>query len=129
MLGSASLRPRSGRGQGGDKPEFGALRHRATGRYRTTIHRSPDRPNPHPEPRHRNTELDTVLEPRLEAPKHEPAGLARTAFDPGYASNGKFYLDFVVPGGKWGNGTTHVSQYQVSAGNRNVADPASERCC
>jgi glucose/arabinose dehydrogenase len=54
-------------------------------------------------------------------------GLLGMAFDPAYASNGKFYLDFVVPGGKWGNGTTHISQYQVSATNRNVADPASEK--
>lgn len=52
-------------------------------------------------------------------------GLLGLAFDPLYASNGKFYLNFVVPGGTWGNGTTHVSQFQVSSGNPDLADSAS----
>ncbi len=52
-------------------------------------------------------------------------GLLGLAFDPAYASNGKFYLYFVVPGGIYSNGTTHVSQFQVSSGNPNVADSAS----
>ena len=39
-------------------------------------------------------------------------GLLGLAFDPLYASNGKFYLNFTVPGGAFGNGTTHVSQFQ-----------------
>ena len=38
-------------------------------------------------------------------------GLLGLAFDPGYATNGRFYLNFVVPGGQWGNGITHVSQF------------------
>lgn len=41
-------------------------------------------------------------------------GLLGMAFDPNYATNQKFYLDFTVPGGAFGNGTTHVSQFQVS---------------
>ena len=49
------------------------------------------------------------------------------AFDPSYATNGKFYLNFVVPGGTWSNGVTHVSQFQVSASNPDVADAASEK--
>ena len=48
------------------------------------------------------------------------------AFDPSYAANGKFYLNFTVPGGAFGNGVTHVSQFTVSA-NPNIADPTSER--
>jgi glucose/arabinose dehydrogenase len=40
-------------------------------------------------------------------------GLLGMAFDPNYASNGKFYLDFTVPGGAFGNGVTHVSQFQL----------------
>jgi hypothetical protein len=28
------------------------------------------------------------------------------AFDPNYATNGKFYLNFTVPGGTWGHGVT-----------------------
>src|ERR1700730_873150 len=52
-------------------------------------------------------------------------GLLGLAFDPSYATNGKFYLNFVVPGGSFGHGTTHVSQFQVSAGNADVADPTS----
>jgi hypothetical protein len=53
-------------------------------------------------------------------------GLLGLAFDPLYASNGKFYLDFVVPGGFWGNGTTHISQFQVSA-NADIADTSNEK--
>jgi glucose/arabinose dehydrogenase len=53
-------------------------------------------------------------------------GLLGLAFDPLYASNGKFYLDFVVPGGFWGNGTTHISQFQVSA-NADIADLSNEK--
>ncbi len=40
-------------------------------------------------------------------------GLLGMAFDPNFATNQKFYLDFTVPGGVFGNGTTHVSQFQV----------------
>ena len=38
-------------------------------------------------------------------------GLLGLAFDPGYAANGRLYLNYVVPGGQWGNGITHVSQF------------------
>src|SRR5205807_9307227 len=40
-------------------------------------------------------------------------GLLGMAFDPNYATNGRFYLDFTVPGGPFNNGITHVSQFQV----------------
>ena len=53
-------------------------------------------------------------------------GLLGMAFDPNYATNGKFYLDFVVPGGAFGNGVTHISQFSVTS-NPNVADPNSEK--
>jgi glucose/arabinose dehydrogenase len=53
-------------------------------------------------------------------------GLLGMAFDPNYATNGKFYLNFTVPGGAFSNGVTHVSQFTVSA-NPNIADPNSER--
>ncbi len=53
-------------------------------------------------------------------------GLLGMAFDPDYSSNGKFYLNFVVPGGAFGLGTTHVSQFQVSA-NPDVADTTVEK--
>jgi glucose/arabinose dehydrogenase len=53
-------------------------------------------------------------------------GLLGMAFDPNYATNGKFYLNFVVPGGAFGNGVTHISQFSVTA-NPNIADPNSER--
>src|SRR6476469_6656382 len=49
-------------------------------------------------------------------------GLLGMAFDPNYATNGKFYLNFTVPGGAWGHGVTHVSQFQVSAGNPDIAN-------
>src|SRR5438270_8691080 len=54
-------------------------------------------------------------------------GLLGLAFDPDYATNGKFYLNFTVPGGTFGNGTTHISQFQVSAGNADVADTSNEK--
>jgi len=54
-------------------------------------------------------------------------GLLGLAFDPDYATNGKFYLNFVVPGGSWGNGTTHISQFQVSSGNPDIADTSNEK--
>jgi glucose/arabinose dehydrogenase len=54
-------------------------------------------------------------------------GLLGLAFDPNYATNGKFYLNFVVPGGFWGNGTTHISQFQVSSGNPDIADTSNEK--
>src|SRR4030095_7148400 len=53
-------------------------------------------------------------------------GLLGMAFDPSYAANGKFYLNFTVPGGAFGNGVTRVSQFTVSA-NPNIADASSER--
>ncbi len=53
-------------------------------------------------------------------------GLLGMAFDPNYATNGKFYLNFVVPGGAFGNGVTHISQFSVTS-NPNVADPNSEK--
>ena len=54
-------------------------------------------------------------------------GLLGMAFDPDYGANGKFYLNFTVPGGQWSHGTTHVSQFQATAANPDEADPASER--
>ncbi len=54
-------------------------------------------------------------------------GLLGLAFDPLYSTNGKFYINFVVPGGSFGNGTTHISQFQVSAGNPDIADLSNEK--
>jgi glucose/arabinose dehydrogenase len=40
-------------------------------------------------------------------------GLLGMAFDPNYASNRRFYLNFTVPGGSFGNGVTHISQFRI----------------
>jgi glucose/arabinose dehydrogenase len=48
-------------------------------------------------------------------------GLLGLAFDPDYATNGKFYVDCVTPGGAFGMGMTQIRQYQVSA-NPDIAD-------
>ena len=48
------------------------------------------------------------------------------AFDPSYASNGKFYLNFTVPGGAFGSGVTHVSQFKVSP-DPDIADTSDEK--
>jgi glucose/arabinose dehydrogenase len=52
-------------------------------------------------------------------------GLLGMAFDPNYATNGRFYLNYTAPGGAFGAGVTHVAQLTVSA-NPNIADPGSE---
>ena len=54
-------------------------------------------------------------------------GLLGLAFDPGYATNGKFYVDYVAPGGAYGHGVSRISQFRVSPTNREVADGASEK--
>ncbi len=51
-------------------------------------------------------------------------GLLGMAFDPDYANNGFFYVNYVANVGA--NGTTRISRFSVSSGNPNVADPASE---
>ena len=53
-------------------------------------------------------------------------GLLGLAFDPNYATNGKFYVNYTAPGGSFGAGVTHVAEFTVSS-DPNVADPGSER--
>ena len=50
-------------------------------------------------------------------------GLLGLAFDPGYATNGKFYVNVTAPGGTFGQGITQIRQYTVSA-NPDLAAPA-----
>jgi glucose/arabinose dehydrogenase len=47
-------------------------------------------------------------------------GLLGLAFDPDYATNGKFYIDYTDV-----NGNTVIAQYTVSTDDPNVADPNS----
>lgn len=47
-------------------------------------------------------------------------GLLGLAFDPNYAENGFFYVNFTES-----NGTTDIRRYRVSAGNPDIADPGS----
>lgn len=49
-------------------------------------------------------------------------GLLGLAFDPGYASNGRFYVNYTAGSG---NGSTRVSRFRVTEAP-NVADPDSE---
>src|SRR3954452_7683976 len=37
-------------------------------------------------------------------------GLLGMAFDPDYATNGRFYLNYTAPGGSFNQGVTHVAQ-------------------
>src|SRR6266404_3791315 len=48
-------------------------------------------------------------------------GLLGLAFDPDYATNGKFYVNCVAPGGAFNAGITQIRQYQVST-NPDIAD-------
>lgn len=53
-------------------------------------------------------------------------GLLGLAFDPDFASNQKFYLNFTVPGGAFRNGVTHISQFQagqVTRGRKKRRNP------
>ena len=52
-------------------------------------------------------------------------GLLGLAFDPNYATNGRFYLNYTAPGGAFGQGVTHIAQLTVST-DPDVADPGSE---
>jgi glucose/arabinose dehydrogenase len=55
-------------------------------------------------------------------------GLLGLAFHPEYADNGRFYVSYTAPGG--GAGVSQVStvaEYRVSAGDPDVADPATAR--
>jgi glucose/arabinose dehydrogenase len=52
-------------------------------------------------------------------------GLLGMAFDPNFATNGKFYLNFIVTGGLYSNGMTRVSQF--SLGSNGVGDINSEK--
>ena len=49
-------------------------------------------------------------------------GLLGLAFHPGYAANGRFFVDYTDTAGD-----TQVSEFAVSIGDPNVADPTSER--
>lgn len=48
-------------------------------------------------------------------------GLLGLAFDPDYANNGYFYVNYTATGG----GGTRIARYRVSAGDPNVADATS----
>ena len=48
-------------------------------------------------------------------------GLLGLAFDPSYATNGKFYVKCTVPGGAFNAGVNQIRQYQVSS-NPDIAD-------
>jgi glucose/arabinose dehydrogenase len=48
-------------------------------------------------------------------------GVLGLAFDPAYATNGKFYINCVAPGGSFSAGITQIRQYQVSS-NPDIAD-------
>jgi glucose/arabinose dehydrogenase len=49
-------------------------------------------------------------------------GLLGLAFHPDYANNGKFYVNYTGSGGD-----TRIAEYQVSAGDPDIADPGTAR--
>jgi glucose/arabinose dehydrogenase len=53
-------------------------------------------------------------------------GLLGLAFDPNFASNGRFYVDYVMPGGIYAQGVSHISRFNVSS-NPDIADATSEK--
>jgi glucose/arabinose dehydrogenase len=50
-------------------------------------------------------------------------GLLGLALHPGFAANGRFFVNYT----RAGDGATVIAEFAVSAGNRNVANPASLR--
>lgn len=61
---------------------------------------------------------------RVESSGNEQ-GLLGLAFDPNYATNGRFYVDYTAPGGAFNHGISHISRFNITA-NPDVADPNSE---
>jgi glucose/arabinose dehydrogenase len=59
------------------------------------------------------------------SPTLSEMGLLGLAFDPGYAANGRFYVNY-TEGTTLGPWFTVVARYQVSAGNPDAADAGSE---
>jgi len=53
-------------------------------------------------------------------------GLLGLAFDRNYATNGRFYVNYVTPGGSFHQGVTHIAQFLVSA-DPDIADRTSEK--
>jgi glucose/arabinose dehydrogenase len=49
-------------------------------------------------------------------------GLLGLAFHPSYAQNGRFFVNYTDP-----NGDTRISEFRVSSGDPDAADPGSER--
>lgn len=66
-----------------------------------------------------SSQVDTAFE----------GGFLGTAFHPDYASNGKLYVKYTFNGSPGGSSQliTRVSEFTVSAGNPDQADPSSER--
>jgi glucose/arabinose dehydrogenase len=71
------------------------------------------------------------------SPNYDERGLLGLAFHPQFKTNGKFYLFYTAPpragmpvpgapGSAWNN-LTRISEFKVSAGDANQADPNSER--
>lgn len=64
-------------------------------------------------------------------PGFDERGLLGLAFHPDYASNGRFFLYYSAPLREEApedyNHTSHISEFMVSAGDPNIADPTSER--
>ncbi len=58
------------------------------------------------------------------------SGLLGLVFDPDYETNGYFYLNYTYAGDgdadNTGQGDNHISRFQVSAADPNIADPDSE---
>jgi glucose/arabinose dehydrogenase len=67
-------------------------------------------------------------------PGYDERGLLGLAFHPNFRQNGKFYLFYTAPpvaggpepGVPWDN-QTRISEFRVMAGNKDQADPGSER--
>ena len=63
--------------------------------------------------------------------EHEERGLLGLAFHPDYSENGKFFVYYSAPLGEdapegWDH-TSHISEFQVSKDNPNMADKSSEK--
>lgn len=62
-------------------------------------------------------------------PRYDERGLLGFAFHPSFKENGRFFVYYSAPlrAGGNGNHTSHISEFKVSAGNPDKADPDSEK--
>ncbi len=61
-------------------------------------------------------------------PTNGEQGLLGMAFDPNYATNGYFYVDYIAAGGAYKQGVTHIQRFHSRVTQMWPMRPARPRC-